>query len=88
MAGAHAYLVQRGVAKPDQILLTGGACSLSVPHLLASPELSCLMLLPYHAERLSAGSMLRCPPLSTAARAAVLTSPVTWCLVSSRGGFG
>ena len=25
MAGAHTYLVQRGIAKPDQILLTGGS---------------------------------------------------------------
>lgn len=41
MAGAHAYLVERGVAKPDQILLTGGSYGgyLTLQGLGVRPEL-------------------------------------------------
>ena len=41
MAGAHSYLVQRGVAKSDQILLTGGSYGgyLTLQGLGVRPEL-------------------------------------------------
>ena len=41
MAGAHSYLVERGVAKPDQILLTGGSYGgyLTLQALGVRPEL-------------------------------------------------